>query len=144
SIRQPASFCGVVGVKPTYGRTSRYGIVAFASSLDQAGPFANNVADCVLSTELVSGRCEQDSTTTQKKVPGWSANLSKDIKGMKIGLPKEYFGEGLGEDTAKVVNNAVETMKKLGAQVVEVELPLTKYCVPIYYIVATCEASSNL
>lgn len=144
SIRQPASFCGVVGAKPTYGRVSRYGIVAFASSLDQAGPFANTVEDCVLATELVSGKCKHDNTTSSREVPAWSKNLSKDIKGMKIGLPKECFGEGLGSETAKVVHNAVEKLKSLGVEVVDVELPLTKYCVPIYYIIATCEASSNL
>lgn len=144
SIRQPASFCGVVGAKPTYGRVSRFGIVSFASSLDQAGPFANTVADCALATEVVSGHCANDATTTQRKVPQWANELSKDVRGLRIGLPKEYFGEGLGKETAIVVKQAIEVMKGLGAEVVDVELPLTKFCVPIYYIVATCEASSNL
>lgn len=144
SIRQPASFCGVVGAKPTYGRVSRYGIVSFASSLDQAGPFTNNVADCALATEIVSGKCGHDNTTSTRAVPHWHKALSSDVKGMKIGLPKEYFGEGLGPDTSKVVQNAIEVLKSQGAEVVHVDLPLTKFCVPIYYIIATCEASSNL
>ncbi len=144
SIRQPASFCGVVGAKPTYGRVSRYGIVAFASSLDQAGPFSNTVKDAALTMQTISGQCRYDSTTSNREVPDWAGNLSKSMKGKKIGLPKEYFAEGLGEETRKVVEQSIEVLKGEGAEVVEVDLPLTKYCVPIYYIVATCEASSNL
>lgn len=144
SIRQPASFCGVVGAKPTYGRVSRYGIVAFASSLDQAGPFATNVKDCALAMEVMSGECENDSTTSNKPVPRWSENLKKDLRGMKIGLPKEYFSDAVAPDVRKVVENAIQVVKDAGAETVEVSLPLTKYGTAIYYIVCTCEASSNL
>lgn len=144
SIRQPASFCGVVGAKPTYGRVSRYGIVAFASSLDQAGPFSNNVQDCALSMEVISGKDKHDATTSTKPVPKWSEQLNKNLKGMKIGLPKEYFTASISKDTAQVVENAKRIVKESGAELVEVSLPLTKFGVPIYYLIATCEASSNL
>jgi aspartyl-tRNA(Asn)/glutamyl-tRNA(Gln) amidotransferase subunit A len=144
SIRQPASFCGIVGAKPTYGRVSRYGIVAFASSLDQAGPFATTVKDCALTTEVISGECKNDSTSSNKPVPRWSENLKKDLRGMKIGLPKEYFSDAVAPDVRKVVDNAIKVAKDAGAEMVEVSLPLTKYGTAIYYIVCTCEASSNL
>lgn len=144
SIRQPASFCGLVGVKPTYGRVSRYGIVAFASSLDQAGPMSLSVKDSALTAEIISGKDEHDATTSSREVPRWSENLNKDLRGMKIGLPKEYFTSALSADTAKVIERAKEVVKSCGAELVEVSLPLTKFGVPIYYLVATCEASSNL
>ncbi len=144
SIRQPASFCGIVGVKPTYGRISRYGIVAFAYSLDQAGPMAQTVKDCALSMRVMSGRDGYDATTSERPVPKWDKNLSADLKGLRVGLPKEYFAEGLGVDTRKVVENALAVLKSRGAEMVEVSLPLTGSGVPIYYIIATCEASSNL
>ncbi|MGZ3768396.1 MAG: Asp-tRNA(Asn)/Glu-tRNA(Gln) amidotransferase subunit GatA [Bdellovibrio sp.] len=144
SIRQPASFCGVVGVKPTYGRVSRYGIVAYASSLDQAGPMVSNVKDAALTLEIISGFDKNDSTTTQKPVPAWSKNLKADVKGMKIGLIKEYMTGQLHPDVQKTVENSVETLKKMGAEIVEVSVPMTEHAVSVYYLVAACEASSNL
>ncbi|MBK9324715.1 MAG: Asp-tRNA(Asn)/Glu-tRNA(Gln) amidotransferase subunit GatA [Bdellovibrionaceae bacterium] len=144
SIRQPASFCGIVGVKPTYGRVSRYGIVAYASSLDQAGPMVSTVKDAALTLEVISGHDEKDSTTSQRKVPRWSQELSSNIKGMKIGLIKEYMQGGLHADVQKTVDNAVDALKKMGAEIVEVSIPMTEYAVPVYYLVAASEASSNL
>lgn len=144
SIRQPSSFCGVYGIKPTYGRVSRYGIIAYASSLDQAGPMANSTEDCALMLEVMAGECQHDSTSSNREVPKWSENLNEDLKGVRIGLPKEYFAEGIEADTRKVVENAIETCKKRGAEIVEVTLPLVQYGVPIYYLIATSEASSNL
>ena len=144
SIRQPASFCGSVGMKPTYGRVSRHGIIAFASSLDQAGPITNNVKDAALAAEIVSGHCQFDSTSSTKAVPEWSDDLGSSLDGLKIGLPKEYFGDGLEEETRKSIEKLIEDMKSSGVEVVEVSLPRTKYAVPIYYVIATCEASSNL
>ncbi len=144
SIRQPSSFCGLVGVKPTYGRVSRYGIVAFASSLDQAGPMTLNVKDAATTLEVISGKCNYDSTTSTKPVPKWSQNLNSDLKGMKIGLPKEYFSDAVRADVRKIVENATQIAKSAGAEIVEVSLPLTRVGVPVYYLVSTCEASSNL
>lgn len=144
SIRQPSSFCGLVGVKPTYGRVSRYGIVAFASSLDQAGPMAINVRDAATTLEVISGKCEYDSTSSTRAVPAWSKNLSANLKGMKIGLPKEYFSDAVRSDVRKAVDRAVQAVKDAGAEIVEVSLPLTRVGVPVYYLVTTCEASSNL
>jgi aspartyl-tRNA(Asn)/glutamyl-tRNA(Gln) amidotransferase subunit A len=144
SIRQPSSFCGVYGIKPTYGRVSRYGIVAYASSLDQAGPMAQNTRDCALLLETMSGHCGFDATTSQEEVPAWSSLLNDDLKGMTIGLPKEYFSEKIDPDTSAVVQNAIEIVKKRGAKIVEVSLPMAKHAVPIYYLIATSEASSNL
>lgn len=144
SIRQPASFCGIVGVKPTYGRISRYGIIAYASSLDQAGPMVSTVKDAALTLEVMSGFDELDSTTTQKNVPAWSKNLKADVKGMKIGLMKEYMTGGLHPDVQKTVENSVDTLKKMGAEIIEVSVPMTEFAVPVYYLVAASEASSNL
>ncbi|MFV8256904.1 Asp-tRNA(Asn)/Glu-tRNA(Gln) amidotransferase subunit GatA [Bdellovibrio bacteriovorus] len=144
SIRQPASFCGIVGVKPTYGRVSRYGIIAYASSLDQAGPMVSSVKDAALTLEVISGFDPQDSTTSQKKVPAWSQNLNADVKGMKIGLMKEYMTGALDPDVQKTVENSVDTLRKLGAEIVEVSVPMTEFAVPVYYLVAASEASSNL
>lgn len=144
SIRQPASFCGIVGVKPTYGRVSRYGIVAYASSLDQAGPMVSSVSDAALSLEVMCGHDHRDSTTSSKPVEAFSKNLKADVKGMKIGLLKEYMAGGLHPDVEKTVTRAVDELKKLGAEFVEVSVPLSEHAVPIYYLIATSEASSNL
>ncbi len=144
SIRQPANFCGIVGVKPTYGRVSRYGIIAFASSLDQAGPMTRTVADAAAILEVISGHDPKDGTTAAKPVPEWSKALSGDLRGMTIGLPKEYFSDDVSEDTRKVVENALKIVKDAGAKTIEVSIPLTAFGVPIYYLIATSEASSNL
>ncbi|MDD4907851.1 MAG: Asp-tRNA(Asn)/Glu-tRNA(Gln) amidotransferase subunit GatA [Candidatus Omnitrophica bacterium] len=144
SIRQPASFCGVVGLKPTYGRVSRYGLIAFASSLDQIGPLTKDVEDSASVLSVISGHDPMDATSADVQVPDYSQALTGDIKGMKIGLPKEYFVEGLDAEVKKVTLEAIEKLRSLGAQVTEVSLPNTQYAVPVYYIVATAEASSNL
>ncbi|MCX5712202.1 MAG: Asp-tRNA(Asn)/Glu-tRNA(Gln) amidotransferase subunit GatA [Candidatus Omnitrophica bacterium] len=144
SIRQPAAFCGVVGMKPTYGRVSRYGLIAFASSLDQIGPFTKDVADCALAMNIISGHDEMDSTSADIAVPDFTGSLGKDIKGLRIGIPKEYFVEGLDPEVKAGVEKAIEKLKSLGAVCEQVSLPHTKYAVPVYYIVATAEASSNL
>lgn len=145
SIRQPASFCGIVGVKPTYGRISRYGIVAYASSLDQAGPMVSTVEDAALSLEVMCGHDERDATTSQRQVPRFSQNLKEDLKGLKIGLMKEYMtGSGLHADVQKTVQAAIDTVKARGAEIVEVSVPLTEYAVPMYYLIAASECSSNL
>jgi aspartyl-tRNA(Asn)/glutamyl-tRNA(Gln) amidotransferase subunit A len=145
SIRQPASFCGIVGVKPTYGRVSRYGIVSFASSLDQAGPMVSSVTDAALTLEVICGRDDKDSTTSERPVPKFSQNLKEDLKGMKIGLMKEYISRvGNHADTSKTVEAAIELVKKRGAEVIEVSVPLTEHAVPIYYLIAASECSSNL
>jgi aspartyl-tRNA(Asn)/glutamyl-tRNA(Gln) amidotransferase subunit A len=144
SIRQPASFCGIVGVKPTYGRVSRYGIIAYASSLDQAGPMVSTVKDAALTLEVISGHDERDATTTTRKVPAWSKELSSQVKGMKIGLIKEYMQGGLHEDVQATLDESIQTLKKLGAEIVEVTVPMSEFAVPVYYLVAASEASSNL
>ena len=144
SIRQPASFCGLYGIKPTYGRVSRFGIIAFASSLDQAGPMAHSTRDCALMLESFAGKCVNDSTTAQIGVPQWTRGLSDDLRGTRIGLPKEYFSEKIDSDVTRVTQEAIEALKSRGAEFVEVSLPLVKYAVSIYYLIATSEASSNL
>jgi len=144
SIRQPASCCGVVGLKPTYGRVSRFGLVAFASSLDQIGPITKDVIDAALLMNVISGHDEKDSTSANIPSPDYTRALKKDVKGMKIGLPKEYFIEGMDPAVEKAVKDAVKTLEGLGAKVVEVSLPHTDYAVATYYILATSEASSNL
>lgn len=144
SIRQPASFCGVVGMKPTYGRVSRYGLVAFASSLDQIGPFTRDVEDCALVLNAICGKDRKDSTSADIAVPDFTKSLKNNIKGLKIGMPKEYFGDGIDEDVKKVLINSVETLKKLGAEIKEISLPLSQYALEVYYILASSEASSNL
>ncbi len=144
SIRQPASFCGVYGIKPTYGRVSRYGIVAYSSSLDQAGPMAHSTEDCALMLEAFAGFCKHDSTTSSELVPKWSKNLADDLSGMRIGLPKEYFAAEIDPDTEKIIELAIRAVENRGAKVVEVSVPLVKHAVPIYYLIATSEASSNL
>ncbi len=144
SIRQPASHCGVVGLKPTYGRISRYGVVAYASSLDQVGPLASNVEDCALLLGAVAGYDPADSTSVDTPVPDYLASLKDGVKGKKIGLPKEYFIEGLAAEVKQAVTAAIETYRQLGAEIVEVSLPHTDYAVACYYLIATAEASSNL
>lgn len=144
SIRQPANFCGIAGIKPTYGRVSRYGIIAFASSLDQAGPMAQTVEDCALILEAISGHDEKDSTSSSREVPSWSRHLTDDLKGIVIGKPKEYFGEGLDAETQKTVNQSLEVLKSRGAIIKDVSIPSIQYAVNTYYLVATSEASSNL
>jgi len=144
SIRQPAALCGITGLKPTYGRVSRYGMIAFASSLDQAGPMARTAEDCALMLGAMAGFDERDSTSAEREVPDYTADLNNDLAGLKIGLPKEYFGEGLDPEVAKAVEAAVEEYKKLGAEVVAISLPNTNLAVPTYYVVAPAECSSNL
>ncbi len=144
SIRQPASHCGVVGLKPTYGRVSRFGVIAYASSLDQVGPVARNVEDCATILGVVAGYDPADSTSVDTPVPDYLATIKDGVKGKKIGLPKEYFIEGLDADVKKAVDAAIETYKSLGAEIVEVSLPHTDYAVACYYLIATAEASSNL
>lgn len=144
SIRQPASFCGVVGLKPTYGRVSRYGLMAFASSLDQIGPIAKNVRDIALCLNVISGSDDYDATVSSREVPDYTEFLEKDIKGMKIGVPKEYFIDGINENVRKVIDEALDKFRELGAEIVEISLPHTKYAVPTYYVIAPAEASSNL
>lgn len=144
SIRQPASFCGIAGIKPTYGRVSRYGIVAFASSLDQAGTMANSVEDCALMLEVISGHDARDATSSKRAVPAWSKDLKDDLKGMVVGRPLEYFGHGLDPEIEKTVASAIEILKSRGATVKDVSIPSTKYAISVYYLIATSEASSNL
>jgi len=144
SIRQPAALCGCVGLKPTYGRVSRYGLVAFASSLDQIGPFTKDVRDAATLLEVLSGVDHRDSTSVPQPVPHYAAGLTGDIKGLKIGLPKEYMIGGLDPQVNQAVQAAVKQLQKLGAEVIEISLPHTDYAVATYYIVATAEASANL
>ena len=144
SIRQPAALCGITGLKPTYGRVSRYGMIAFASSLDQAGPMAASAEDCALLLGAMAGFDERDSTSVEREVPDYHAALGGDIKGLRIGLPKEYFGEGLNPQVAAAVQAAIEEYQKLGAELVEISLPNTHLAVPTYYVVAPAECSSNL
>ena len=144
SIRQPASLCGITGLKPTYGRVSRYGMIAFASSLDQGGPMALSAEDAALMMNVIAGFDERDSTSAEKPVDDYTANLNNSIEGLKIGLPKEYFGEGLDADIAKVVEESIKELEKLGATCKEVELPNTNLSIPAYYVVAPAECSSNL
>ncbi len=144
SIRQPAAFCGVVGLKPTYGRVSRYGLVAFASSLDQVGPITKTVKDSAILMNIISGHDPLDSTSAAVDTPDFTSVLGQDIKGMKLGIPKEYFIEGLDREVADSVNEAIKKLEALGAAPVEISLPHTEYAVAAYYILATSEASSNL
>ncbi|MCW9088539.1 MAG: Asp-tRNA(Asn)/Glu-tRNA(Gln) amidotransferase subunit GatA [Gammaproteobacteria bacterium] len=144
SIRQPAALCGITGLKPTYGRVSRYGMIAFASSLDQAGPMARTAEDCALMLGAMAGFDERDSTCAEQVVDDYICGLNNDLKGLRIGLPREYFGEGLDAEVASAVEAAVDEYKKLGAEVVEISLPNTNLAVPTYYVVAPAECSSNL
>ena len=144
SIRQPASFTGTVGLKPTYGLCSRWGIVAFASSLDQAGPMTKTVEDCALMLEAMAGFDEKDSTSINKKKENYSKNLTDNIKGLKIGIPKEYRVDGMPKEIDQLWENGKKILKESGAEIIDISLPNTKYALPTYYIVAPAEASSNL
>ncbi|WP_371362274.1 Glutamyl-tRNA(Gln) amidotransferase subunit A [Sporomusa rhizae] len=144
SIRQPAAYCGNVGLKPTYGRVSRYGLVAYASSLDQIGPFTRDVTDCALVLNAIAGHDAKDSTSINAQVPDYTKALVKDVKGLKIGLPQEYFAAGIQPEVAEAIQKAVAQLKAMGAEVKEVSLPHTQYALPAYYLIAPAEASSNL
>ncbi|MGB0845128.1 MAG: Asp-tRNA(Asn)/Glu-tRNA(Gln) amidotransferase subunit GatA [Thiolinea sp.] len=144
SIRQPASFCGITGIKPTYGRVSRFGMIAFASSLDQCGPMAVSAEDCAITLNEIAGFDERDSTCSQVDVPDYTANLNDSIEGLKIGLPKEFFAEGLDQQVASVIERAVKEFEARGAVVKEISLPNSHLAVPVYYVVAPAECSSNL
>jgi len=144
SIRQPAALCGCVGLKPTYGRVSRYGLVAYASSLDQIGPVTKETRDAATLLNAISGHCKRDSTSIPRTVPDYTAALGRDIKGLRIGLPKEFMGEGLDPEVRAATEAAVEQLAELGGKVTEISLPHTEYAVATYYIIATAEASANL
>ena len=144
SIRQPSSFCGITGLKPTYGRVSRYGMVAFASSLDQGGPMTQTAEDAALIMNIIAGFDEHDSTSTEKPTDNYTEKLNNSIKGLKIGLPKQYFDENLDNNVAGVIENGLKELEKLGAKCVDVELPHTELSIPAYYVVAPAECSSNL
>jgi len=144
SIRQPAALCGITGLKPTYGRVSRYGMIAFASSLDQAGPMTRSAADAALLLSVMAGFDPRDSTSVERPVPDYSAGLGRDLKGLRIGLPREYFGEGLAADVGSAVEAALARYRELGAETVEIGLPNSTLAVPCYYVLAPAEASSNL
>ncbi len=144
SIRQPASYCGVVGMKPTYGAVSRYGLIAFASSLDQIGPFTKDVTDCALVMNSITGHDANDSTSANIKYPDYTKALVNDIKGMKIGIPKEYFGEGISAGVKANIDEAIKKLEELGAEIGECSMPNTEYAMPAYYIIAPAECSSNL
>jgi aspartyl-tRNA(Asn)/glutamyl-tRNA(Gln) amidotransferase subunit A len=144
SIRQPASFCGVVGLMPTYGRVSRYGLIAFASSLDHIGPLTKSVRDAAIVLGVIAGRDPMDATSAEVTVPDYVAELGKPIRGLKLGVAKEYFAEGIDEEVREAVESAIERLRSLGCEIVPVSLPHTAYAIPTYYIIATAEASSNL
>ena len=144
SIRQPAAFTGTVGLKPTYGRVSRYGVIAFASSLDQVGPMTKDVRDCASLLQVIAGHDPKDSTSVEREVPDYSVELEAGVRGLKLGVPKEYFVEGIDPEVRSAVDQAVEVYKGLGAEVVEVSLPHTDHGIATYYLIATAEASSNL
>jgi aspartyl-tRNA(Asn)/glutamyl-tRNA(Gln) amidotransferase subunit A len=144
SIRQPASFCGVVGLMPTYGRVSRYGLIAFASSLDHIGPLARSVKDAAIVLHTVAGRDPMDATSADLPVPNYVAELEKPVRGLRLGVAKEYFGDGLDDEVRQAVESAIDKLKGLGCEVVPVSLPHTPYAIPAYYLIATAEASSNL
>ncbi|MDD3115547.1 MAG: Asp-tRNA(Asn)/Glu-tRNA(Gln) amidotransferase subunit GatA [Anaerovibrio sp.] len=144
SIRQPASFCGVVGMKPTYGRVSRYGLVAYASSLDQIGPITRDVTDCANILNIIAGRDEMDSTSLDQPVPDFTKALVQDVKGLKIGLPKEYFVKGMDAEVEAAVKAAVKQLEAMGAEVAEISLPNTDYAISTYYLIAPAEAATNL
>ncbi len=144
SVRQPASFCGIVGLKPTYGRISRYGLVAFASSLDNIGIFGEKTEDVAKVLKVIAGRDLRDATSADVEVPDYASALGSDIRGKRIGVPRKLFGEGLDAEVKKSVEDTIENYRSLGAEIVDVELPHAKYCIATYYIIATAEASSNL
>ena len=144
SIRQPASFCGVVGLMPTYGRVSRYGLIAFASSLDHIGPLTRTVKDATVVLQTIAGRDPMDSTSADVSVPSYVGELEKSVRGLKLGVAKEYFGDGLDDEVRHAVESAIDKLKTLGCEIVPVSLPHTPYAIPTYYIIATAEASANL
>ena len=144
SIRQPAALCGIVGLKPTYGRVSRYGLIAFASSLDQIGPFSKDVEDCAIMMGAIAGHDPKDSTSADVLVPDYVAEMKKSVKGLRIGIPKEFFPDGLNKEVSESVKKAIEELKKLGAEIHEVSLPASPYGLAAYYVLAPSEASSNL
>jgi aspartyl-tRNA(Asn)/glutamyl-tRNA(Gln) amidotransferase subunit A len=144
SIRQPAAFCGIVGLMPTYGRVSRYGLIAFASSLDHIGPLARTVTDAAIVLRTIAGRDPMDSTSADLPVPDYASKLEKPVRGLRLGVAKEYFGEGLDDEVRQAVELAIDKLKSLGCEVVPVSLPHTAYAIPAYYLIATAEASSNL
>lgn len=144
SVRQPSAFCGAVGLKPTYGRVSRYGLVAFASSLDQIGPITKDVEDCAIVMNAVSGKDKRDSTSVDVRVEDYTKYLTEDIRGMRIGMPEEYFGEGMDEGVRKTILNGIEVLKSLGAEIKVIKLPMSSYALAVYHILASSEASSNL
>ena len=144
SIRQPASFCGVVGMKPTYGRVSRYGLVAFASSLDQIGPLTRDVTDCAHLLQTIAGNDKYDSTSSASEVPDYTKSLVEDVKGLKIGIPKEFFVKGMDAEVETAVRGAIQKLEALGANVQEISLPHTEYAISVYYLIAPAEAATNL
>ncbi|HEU4323420.1 MAG TPA: Asp-tRNA(Asn)/Glu-tRNA(Gln) amidotransferase subunit GatA [Roseiflexaceae bacterium] len=144
SVRQPASLCGISGLKPTYGRISRYGLVAFGSSLDQIGPLAHTARDCAILLGALAGHDSQDGTSAPQPVPDYQAALSGDLRGLRVGVPREYFVEGMQPGVETAVRSAIEVLREGGAEIVEVSLPYTKYALPVYYIIAPAEASANL
>ena len=144
SVRQPAAFCGIVGIKPTYGRVSRWGLVAFASSLDQIGCLTRNVGDAAFLLEAIAGYDHRDSTSMKVPVPHYADALTGDVRGLRIGVPREYFGAGMQPDVETAVQSAIATLADLGAEIVEVSLPHTEYALPVYYLIAPAEASANL
>jgi aspartyl-tRNA(Asn)/glutamyl-tRNA(Gln) amidotransferase subunit A len=144
SIRQPAAFCGVVGLMPTYGRVSRYGLIAFASSLDHPGPFGKTVKDTAILLEVMAGRDPMDSTTADVPVPKYSGYVGESVEGMKVGVPMEYFEDGLDPEVRTAVEIGIQELKNAGAEIVPLSLPHTQYAIPTYYVIATAEASSNL
>ncbi len=144
SIRQPGSFCGIPAMMPSYGRVSRYGLIAFASSLDRIGPFATNVRDVATVMQIIAGRDTNDSTSTTAPVPDYRAETEKPVKGLRIGIPKEYFGAGMDPEVRKKVEAGIELYRKLGCEIREIRMPHTDYAIAVYYVIATAEASSNL
>jgi aspartyl-tRNA(Asn)/glutamyl-tRNA(Gln) amidotransferase subunit A len=144
SIRQPASFCGVVGLMPTYGRVSRYGLIAFASSLDHIGPLTRTVHDAATILRVIAGRDPLDSTSADVPVPNYAAELARPVSGLRIGVPKEYFGEGLDDEVRAAVETGIDKLRAAGCDIVPISLPHTAYAIPTYYVIATAEASANL
>ncbi len=144
SIRQPAAFCGIVGLMPTYGRISRYGLIAFASSLDHPGPFGKTVKDAAIMLQVLAGRDPLDSTTAEVSVPDYGAHVGQPVTGLRMGVPAEYFGEGLDAEVRSAVENGIQELARAGAEIVPISLPHTAYAIPTYYVIATAEASSNL
>ncbi len=144
SIRQPAALCGVVGMKPTYGRVSRFGLIAFASSLDQIGPFTKDVEDCAIMMNVLAGYDPRESTSVKADVPDYRQFIGRDIKGWKVGIPKEYFVEGIDPEVSSAVKKTIEVVEKCGGKIIDISLPHTQYCLAVYYIIAPAEASSNL